>query len=1231
MKKILIFLGLFFAVIVNGQDDVEADNMYARDNIYINGVDITTFIQNVTSGDAITGVNGLFRIGNEIGLGGTLSVNTQIKGDYSDLYLGTNSSHINEFYVYASLATINVEDYIELYVNGSLWRITEDYILVGSDTLTNFNDVRELINENEQYLPFNFNYTFSSLTEDSRPGSGYFRLNNATYSNVTQIYIDVLDLESIDKSDFISIADTGSFISIYDKTSYINFEINGGVTDLGNYYRINVDYLNHNGVISGECQLAFDMSHIGGAGEIVVDTANHAYTSDFATESANGGIDNGIIYGDSTFSEPPSVREVSYAVYSVNDDITITLPPLSTCSTLTNVTRFKFTQAGDNAVTIKAYDSEDILGQNQIIIAVKGNSVELTATPGQWAITQDSRAETGLTQSLYALPTQTNVGGTDYYELTTDRDSAFSTTATDIFSGSITDQNVLVAQFITINPFTTGETQGGVGTLSIRNYIDASADNGTLYTKVYTFENGVIQDLINDTTTTTAMQKVTEDYSTLSVPINQYTATDSIVFQIYANEGNGNPNLTIRAGGANTTFYSRSVDIGEISISAKADGNTNTLQKKGSDGNFFGDSELIAEDDTLTVNKNLEVSGNVEVGDTTITRMLLVNGKTIGTIQNDNLSIQAYNEGSVAGDARGQYAVDLQTARAVTTQVASGTYSTIGGGRRNVASGNYSTIGGGYENTSALGSTVSGGVENTANGGYSTIGGGYENTINAGYSTIGGGYENTANVGYSTISGGSRNITTGNYSTIGGGSWNITTSYAEVAFGQFSDTIVGANGTQWIETDPLFKIGNGTSTSSRNNAFILYKNGNAVLDGDFQATTYYGDGSNLTGITGGLTEEQVDSIAKEATMGVIQDSTFSLNVESLDLQNDDSMSVEGQTLPEYVQSKNGKTNNIRFFGNSITYGSGATSNDNRYSTLLSDSLNLNEVNLGVPGSTMSDWTSTGNDWSWSRRDTLFTGDTNDIVLIFLSANDFIQTYSTYPTTPSAWGAEFSEVQYYYDSLVKEMQAYGYDNNKIFATTVYSVPSFSQQFIDSAQNVVKDVAIANNIQHIDCSRLTISLAADNIHPNNAGHATIAAYMYQRINEALVYNYSDVKDYNDSLVIEKEVKISGTIYTEVYQLPTSGTFTIDLSKSNVFECHQTGNVTIDIENYNAGGTYIIDFLQGTTGGYSVTLNFTPDNYEGAGHADFSTTADDINVLQITGNSTYIKYQNIVFTKQ
>lgn len=136
-----------------------------------------------------------------------------------------------------------------------------------------------------------------------------------------------------------------------------------------------------------------------------------------------------------------------------------------------------------------------------------------------------------------------------------------------------------------------------------------------------------------------------------------------------------------------------------------------------------------------------------------------------GTVQNANLSIQAADEGSPAGDTRGSNSVDLQTARNSASEVVSGQYSAAFG-YRNTVSGNYSfssglnngststysnTLGGANSATSSAATAIGQNNDATATGATAI---GQQNT-SSGYGSLCLGVQGTASTDHA--------IATGNY------------------------------------------------------------------------------------------------------------------------------------------------------------------------------------------------------------------------------------------------------------------------------------------------------------------------------------------------------------------------------------------------------------------------------------------------------------------------------------
>lgn len=151
----------------------------------------------------------------------------------------------------------------------------------------------------------------------------------------------------------------------------------------------------------------------------------------------------------------------------------------------------------------------------------------------------------------------------------------------------------------------------------------------------------------------------------------------------------------------------------------------------------------------------------------------------IAIVPNGNGAITAsIPDGTAAGgNARGDYAVDLQTHRDTQTKVASGSHSVILGGYRNRSEGVYSISAG--ENCRALqNNSLAIGSSCEASAAYGiALGSGARATSS--FSTVSGGLSNTASTGtHATVVGGNNNTSSGQYSISGGNGSNASGAYS---------------------------------------------------------------------------------------------------------------------------------------------------------------------------------------------------------------------------------------------------------------------------------------------------------------------------------------------------------------------------------------------------------------------------------------------------------------------
>ncbi len=166
-------------------------------------------------------------------------------------------------------------------------------------------------------------------------------------------------------------------------------------------------------------------------------------------------------------------------------------------------------------------------------------------------------------------------------------------------------------------------------------------------------------------------------------------------------------------------------------------------------------------------------------------------------------------------------------------------------GGRNIASGSYSTAFGVMTEALTTASFTSG-VRTIASGGWATAMG-FESVASGNISFTAGdictasGHKSVA-MGYATTASGYASIATGQGTVASGtraaamGDGTKAQSYASLAVGQFN--LDNGNSASWVETDPLFMVGNGTGNSSRSNAFTVRKDGNVGIgvapDGNYR-------------------------------------------------------------------------------------------------------------------------------------------------------------------------------------------------------------------------------------------------------------------------------------------------------------------------------------------------------------------------------------------------------------
>lgn len=116
------------------------------------------------------------------------------------------------------------------------------------------------------------------------------------------------------------------------------------------------------------------------------------------------------------------------------------------------------------------------------------------------------------------------------------------------------------------------------------------------------------------------------------------------------------------------------------------------------------------------------------------------------------------------------------------------------------------------------------------NGNYSNLGGmalGSNNDAN-GFGAVALGLSNKA-LNTNALAGGYNSDATGYYSSAIGNNVSAK-AYGSFVIGQYN--LISGDSARWVNTDPLFIVGNGINEDNRNNALTIYKNGRSIFKGE---------------------------------------------------------------------------------------------------------------------------------------------------------------------------------------------------------------------------------------------------------------------------------------------------------------------------------------------------------------------------------------------------------------
>jgi hypothetical protein len=192
-------------------------------------------------------------------------------------------------------------------------------------------------------------FQYSTTTSDADPGAGKFRLNNATISSATEMYIDDLEYNGTDVSawvqswDDVSGNDTNRGRIRISKTNTLDtwmvFKVTGAVTDASGYTKVSLVYIDTAGTFADDDRVFISFTASGedgaipgyyykfdtgtsdtdpGAGEIAFNNGTYASATAIYIDDAD---QNGVTVSTDilTWDDSTSTIRGNLMIYDIND------------------------------------------------------------------------------------------------------------------------------------------------------------------------------------------------------------------------------------------------------------------------------------------------------------------------------------------------------------------------------------------------------------------------------------------------------------------------------------------------------------------------------------------------------------------------------------------------------------------------------------------------------------------------------------------------------------------------------------------------------------------------------------------------------------------------------------------------------------------------------------------------------------------------------------------------